>query len=44
MLEKVYEEDKEFKAEVDREVKALTLRLIDGLNFSNNVQKIGLKA
>ena len=44
MLEKVYEEDKEFKAEVDREVKALTLRLIDGLNFSNNVKKIGLKA
>jgi len=41
MLENVYEKDKEFKEAVDREVKALTLRLIDGLNFSNNMQEIG---
>lgn len=42
MLENLYEKDKEFKAQVDQEVKALTLRLIDGLNFSNNKQKLNL--
>lgn len=39
-LENLYQNDKEFKTVVDREVKALTLRLIEGLNYSNNIQNI----
>ncbi len=39
-LENLYQNDKEFKTLVDQEVKALTLRLIDGLNYSNNIQNI----
>ncbi|MEM1985860.1 MAG: tagaturonate epimerase family protein [Nitrososphaeria archaeon] len=35
-LENLYQNDKDFKTLVDQEVKALTLRLIDGLNYSNN--------
>ncbi len=42
MLENLYQRDKEFRLQVDREVKALTLRLIDGLNFSNNMQRLNL--
>ncbi len=35
----LYEEDAEFKEAVDREVKGLTLRLIDGLNFRDNLAR-----
>ncbi len=36
-LVEMYEGDTDFKATVDREVKALTLRLIDGLKFEGNI-------
>ncbi len=36
----LYEEDEAFRNLVDREVADLTLRLIDGLGFANNVDKI----
>ncbi len=36
----LYESDPELKARVDKEVKELTLRLIDGLKFANNIEKL----
>lgn len=33
----LYEEDRKFKERYDKEVEALTLRLIDGLKFENNI-------
>ena len=36
----LYNSDEEFRARVDREVKELTLRLIDGLGFGGNVEKL----
>ena len=36
-LVKLYEEDEEFRKRYYQEVKALTLRLIDGLHFENNI-------
>ncbi len=38
MILELYEEDKEFRERYDREVKALTLRLIEGLRFADNVK------
>ena len=37
-LVELYEEDEEFRGKVDKEVKELTLRLINGLGFSGNVK------
>lgn len=39
-LENLYQNDQELKTLVDQEVKALTLRLIDSLKYSNNIQNI----
>ncbi|RLE85415.1 MAG: hypothetical protein DRJ41_01260 [Thermoprotei archaeon] len=36
----IYESDEDFKRIVDREVEGLTLRLIDGLGFFGNIEKI----
>ena len=36
-LIRLYQEDIEFRRLVDQETKELTLRLIDGLGFSNNI-------
>ncbi|RLE61857.1 MAG: hypothetical protein DRJ38_10730, partial [Thermoprotei archaeon] len=35
----LYEKRQEFKERYDKEVEALTLRLIDGLKFENNIAK-----
>ena len=39
-LVELYNSDTGFRSMVDREVEALTLRLIDGLLFANNIEKI----
>ncbi|OYT28618.1 MAG: hypothetical protein B6U95_03770 [Thermofilum sp. ex4484_82] len=36
----LYNEDVEFRERYDKEVEALTLRLIDGLKYENNVLKV----
>lgn len=39
-LIELYQSDKRFREVVDKEVESLTLRLIDGLKFRNNIDKI----
>lgn len=36
----LYRDDTEFRKQVDREVEKLTIRLLDGLNFGNNIEKL----